>query len=43
MSYSLICYVLACVCFILAALGVPKYSWRDFGIAFLILGYFIVK
>jgi hypothetical protein len=41
MAPRLICLVLALVCFVLAAFGVPKVSWRDLGYAFVVLSFLV--
>lgn len=41
MNAKLICLLLAIVCFILAAFGVPKLSWRDAGFAFVTLSLLV--
>lgn len=42
LSAYLICLILAFVCFILAALGVPaRIGWRDLGYAFVVLAFIL--
>jgi hypothetical protein len=41
MTFSLLCLILACVCFFLGAFNVPRANWLCAGLGFVVLSWIV--